>query len=267
MTALEWDKPIDRTYETGLDRGVLYLSSGEGVVWNGLTGVDEQEENSDPSHIMVDGVKIFDVQMTPSYAATVSAFTYPEEFLDYEGSEELTPGLRVDDQRQKPFGMSYRTLSGSAATLNKSYKIHILYNLTAVAQDKPYQTISELETAIDFSWSVRGVPEALDGYKPTAHIILDSDTLEPDLLEYIESIIYGDGFNDAYLPNLEELWEYFLAWDYYIAIIDHGTGIWKAISNEPGVIDMLDSTTFEITTPSAVFLDADTYEISSLESL
>ena len=46
MTALTWDQVGDRRYETGVDKGVLYLAdpSGqytEGEAWNGLTAVNE----------------------------------------------------------------------------------------------------------------------------------------------------------------------------------------------------------------------------------
>ena len=43
MARLEWDKTGERLYETGTDRGVLYVASNgaypTGVAWNGLTGV------------------------------------------------------------------------------------------------------------------------------------------------------------------------------------------------------------------------------------
>lgn len=42
MTVLRWDKAGSRTFETGLDKGVLYLPDGNTVPWNGLTAVVEK---------------------------------------------------------------------------------------------------------------------------------------------------------------------------------------------------------------------------------
>lgn len=41
MPGLVWDRVGDRTYESGLDRGVLYLPDGSAVPWNGLTSIVE----------------------------------------------------------------------------------------------------------------------------------------------------------------------------------------------------------------------------------
>ncbi len=42
MPAIVWDNIGDRFYESGLDRGVLYLSDGSGVPWNGLISIIEK---------------------------------------------------------------------------------------------------------------------------------------------------------------------------------------------------------------------------------
>ena len=41
MTKLAWDQAGQKTYQAGLDRGVLYLLD-KAVAWNGLTGVEEK---------------------------------------------------------------------------------------------------------------------------------------------------------------------------------------------------------------------------------
>ncbi len=41
MAVLVWDEIGDRTYQTGVDHGVLYLQDGTVAVWNGLTDVEE----------------------------------------------------------------------------------------------------------------------------------------------------------------------------------------------------------------------------------
>ncbi len=60
MPGIVWDKVGDRVYETGLEKGVLYLPDGSAVPWNGLTSIIEQfDKNSSP--VYYDGMKINDL--------------------------------------------------------------------------------------------------------------------------------------------------------------------------------------------------------------
>src|SRR4051812_2134295 len=103
MTKLLWDKVGERLYEAGVDRGVLYLADGSGVVWNGLVSIEEDmgEDSSEPRYL--DGVKYTDSPLIGDYSATLNAFTYPDEFSDFEGLVDLGNGLLVDDQTPMPF--------------------------------------------------------------------------------------------------------------------------------------------------------------------
>ena len=56
MTVLVWDKAGERRYETGIDRGVLYLTDGSAVVWNGLVSIVESRDRSVQSDYL-DGIK------------------------------------------------------------------------------------------------------------------------------------------------------------------------------------------------------------------
>ena len=59
MTALVWDKLGERFFETGIDRGVLYLD-GQPIAWSGLTAIEEDIEN-DTEPLYFDGLKTFDL--------------------------------------------------------------------------------------------------------------------------------------------------------------------------------------------------------------
>jgi hypothetical protein len=48
-----------------------------------------------------------------------------------------------------------------------------------------------------------------------------------------------------------------------LRIVDHGDGTWTATGPDEA-IKMLSSTMFEITWPSAIYIDTETYKISSL---
>jgi hypothetical protein len=209
MTKLLWDRVGERLYEAGLDRGVLYLSNGIGVAWNGMTSVDEDmsEDSSSPAYF--DGVKYMDVPSTGDFEATLTALTYPDEFLDYEGIEGLGGGLYVDGQGSKFFGLSYRTLVGNDTEgTSHGYKIHILYNLTAVANAVNYETITNSPSPIPFTWKITGVPQDAPNYRPTAHVIFDSRYLNAELFEALEAILYGDVDDDPTIPSISELLDF-----------------------------------------------------------
>lgn len=192
MTSLVWDKAGERLYEAGLDRGVLYKSDSSGVAWNGLVSVDEVLDDIAAEPRMFDGVKYLDEPVVGDFAATLTAFTYPDEFMEYEGIESMGDGLYVGDQQPKRFGLTYRTLVGNDVEgTDHGYQVHIIYNLTAVPSTLTYNTLSETVSPNNFSWSLTAVPELVPGFRPTAHFILDSRFLPGDILATIEDILYG----------------------------------------------------------------------------
>lgn len=210
MTKLIWDQVGERLYETGIDRGVLYLVDGSAVPWNGLISITETEDDT-TSPVYFDGTKYYDVQSIGDFSATLTAFTYPDEFLEYEGIIDLGTGVFVDGQVPKPFGLSYRTQIANSNV--PGYKIHILYNLTALADPINYATITSSESPIPFSWVISGVPEAVSFYRPTAHVICDSRYLNTTLLTGLEDLLYGDIDTPGHLPSLLELVSFISFWD------------------------------------------------------
>lgn len=262
MTRVKWDQPGERLYEAGTDRGMLYEPGGTGVVWNGIVGVDELV-NSSITPIHFDGVKIDDIVSVGDFAATLRAFTYPEEFLRYEGMLEDQTGVFLDDQPPQRFHLAYRTLEGNDLNpLGSSYKIHILYNLTALVSQRSYTTVGDDPSAMEFQWDLTGIPENAGGNRPTVHLILDQKKLPDQLVSDIEDILYGTEETDPALPSLNALLSYIRAWDRLI-ITDNQDGTWTAFAREEGVIVMLDDTTFEINSDTAIYSDEYTYTISS----
>ena len=66
MFKIKWDEVGERFYETGVDRGVLYVreTSGSndvpyanGVAWNGLTAVNEKPTGAEPEAKYADNQK------------------------------------------------------------------------------------------------------------------------------------------------------------------------------------------------------------------
>lgn len=241
MTKLAWDKVGDRFFETGIDHGVLYLSDGTGVPWSGLTGLDEDfgGDSTDPKYL--DGVKYLDEPSFGDYSATLKAFTYPDEFLEYEGAADLGNGLSVDDQAAKPFGLSYRTLVGNDIDgSSHAFKIHILYNLTATPDALTHETLNDSPTPADFSWRLSSIPQDAKGYRPTAHVIFDTRFIWKDLLQSLEGMLYGSDTNDAYLPSINDLIDFAAAWGPQIITPDTVGGL-ATLSD--GMGDLTPSTT------------------------
>lgn len=261
MTRLLWGRAGERTFERGLNRGVLYLSDNSGVVWNGLTAVDEDLSDDTTNPLYFDGTKYHDDQTTGDYSATLKAFAYPDQFVEYEGEVSIGQGLSTEYQMVKTFGLSYKTLIGNDLVGDDyGYKIHLVWNLTATPEGVTEQTEAGQVILTDFSWGIFAVPTTLAGYLPTAHVILDSTLLDPHLLADVERILYGTDEEEARLPSLEELSEFILNWVPDITIVDNGDGTWSAIGSEEFII-MLNPTTFQLNGVTGAYLDADTYEL------
>ena len=205
MTALAWDGIGQRFFETGLDRGVLYLSDGSGIPWNGLTAVDEKTTNAKTTPIYWDGIKIDDVISVGDFSASLKAITYPDEFLEYEGVVESTNGVFVTGQTPELFGLSWRTKIGNDVSPLLGYKIHVAVNLSAVASQKGHKTQTNNPDMDEFEWTLNGIPSRVPGYEPTAHLIFDTSKSTPEFIALVEEMLYGSVSANAYLPSLGDL--------------------------------------------------------------
>jgi len=262
MTVLTWDDPGTRVYESGVDRGVLYLPGGLGVAWNGLISVDEQVTGNSQDPLYFDGIKYSDVIVPGDFAASLKAYTYPDEFLPFEGTLEVNNGMFVTNQTPSRFGLSYRTKVGNDESGDAGYKIHVLYNLLAVPSAKTHETISDSESPIEFEWNITAIPSDAPGYKPTAHLIFDTRKMSPSLLEDIEQTLYGDDITAPSLPPINIFVTFISEW-VLIRITDNLDGTWTA-EGPDNLIQMIGPETFQILQANAVFTDPDNYTISDL---
>lgn len=204
-TALIWDEVGDRRFETGVDRGVLYLPDGGAVPWNGLTQITENTEREVKSYY-IDGIKYLDHHVPGAYSGTLQAFTYPDELDELTGVSQFAPGVFVHDQRTKLFSLAYRTRVGNDLDgTDHAYKIHLLYNVLAVPGNTSFSTLSDNVAPEAFSWTLYGTPSSMFGIRPTSHISIHSDTIDSDLLEIIEKRLYGSPDFAPLLPGLVDL--------------------------------------------------------------
>lgn len=211
MAKLVWDQTGERTYETGVSHGVLYVQGPtgtyeKGVAWNGLIGVTESPSGAEATPLYADNIKYLELRSTEEFGATIEAYTYPDEFEKCDGSATLGTGVTIGQQTRHPFGLSYRTILGNDIENNDhGYKIHLIYGATASPSEKAYQTVNDSPEAITFSWEISTTPIEVPGFKPTSCITIDSTKIEAAKLTKIEELIYGNTSTEAKLPTPEEI--------------------------------------------------------------
>lgn len=203
MSKLQWDKIGERLYETGLDRGVLFPMGtegkyGKGVAWNGLTAVNESPSGAESNPVYADNQKYINLVSAEDFGATVEALTYPPEFEACDGTAEVAPGVTVGQQSRTVFGLSYRTLIGNDVKgQDYGYKIHLIYGAQAAPSEKNRQTINDNPDTVSFSWELTTTPVDVPGFKPTAHLTIDSTKTDAAKLKALEDMIYGTDASDG----------------------------------------------------------------------
>jgi hypothetical protein len=192
VSRIGWNEPGERSYEAGLDRGVLYPPGNVGVAWNGLVSIGEDPVGGDVESFYFDGVKYLDVIQGEDFQISLEALSAPPEFGPCDGVVAVAAGLYATQQPRRQFGLSYRTLIGSDTDRpGKDYKIHLLYNALAAPSSKTHKTLSNEISVEPQEWTISSVPVASATHKPTAHLILDTRGLTAVQIHYIEGILYG----------------------------------------------------------------------------
>ena len=223
MVMIVWDAESERLFEAGLDRGVLYPKKlqakgyDNGVGWNGMTKVDESPEGGETTTKYANNGSYLNLVSREKFKGAISAFTYPKEWRQCDGSDNVTiaktggttekvPGLLVTSQTRRGFGLSYRTLIGNdTEQTDYGYLLHLVYNATAGVSSKSRETINENLDATEFSWNFDTTPVDVPGMKPTAHLIISSREADKTRLAKLEAILYGSASAEPRLPEPPEV--------------------------------------------------------------
>lgn len=217
MAKLTWDNTGERFYETGVKNVALYVfdnTSGakkykDGVAWNGVTAISESPSGAEPTALYADDKKYLNLLSAEEFAASIEAYTYPDEFAECDGSAELAAGVSIGQQPRKQFGLCYRTAVGNDVDgTEKGYKLHLIYNCLAAPTEKSYATINDSPEAITFSWDISTTPVEVAGHKPTAVVTIDSTKLDEKgktKLTSLEEILYGKDTTEPRLPLPDEI--------------------------------------------------------------
>lgn len=198
MSKIVWDQASEHLYETGTDHVVVYPAVGsaypKGYGWNGVTGYTESPSGADETALYADNIKYLSLRAAEEFGATITAYTYPDEFAKLDGSEgiEGVAGIKIYQQSRKSFGLCVRTLIGNDTDGNDhGYMLHLVYGLTASPSERAYSTVNDSPEAIEFSWELKSVPVAVNGFKPTSVITIDSTKVDSTKLADLEKILYG----------------------------------------------------------------------------
>lgn len=210
MAKLTWDDTGSRTYETGVDHGVLYIPTNgiydNGVAWNGLTTVTETPSGAEATALYADNMKYLNLMSVEQFGGTIEAYTYPEEFVQFDGGVTLAGGVRIGQQSRPQFGLCYRTLIGNDTEQDGyGYKLHLVYGAQASPSERAYATVNDTPAAISFSWAFSTTPVSVTDHKPTSLVTIDSTKVNPADLAALELILYGSAGVDPRLPSPDEV--------------------------------------------------------------
>lgn len=203
MAKLIWDNTGERFYETGVKNVALYVFDNtpsakkykDGVAWNGVTAISESPSGAEPTALYADDKKYLNLLSAEEFAASIEAYTYPDEFAECDGSASLVDGITVGQQTRSKFALAYKTTIGNDEVGNSlGYKLHIIYNCLAAPSEKAYNTINDSPEAITFSWEISTTPVTFtaEGKEySTACITIDSRKVNKEKLEALETKLFG----------------------------------------------------------------------------
>lgn len=196
MPKLKWDQIGQKIYETGVDQGILYPQKDgtypEGFAWSGLTQVTETPSGAEDTSFYADNIKYLTLKSAEELSLTIECYTYPDEWKQCNGEEEVAEGVVLAQQSRNTFGLCYRTKIGNDTNGHDfGYKLHLIYGASASTSEKGYQTINDSPEPIAFSYEASTTPVAVEGYKPTSLIVIDSTKVDPTKLNQLIDILRG----------------------------------------------------------------------------
>ena len=245
----DYDLPEYKVYESGLDHGVLYLASGEGIPWNGLTRVTQDEQTrSEPAYYA--GRKAHDIPGLSPFQGEVAALTYPEELRAFN---QPANGWALENQKKPVFGLSWREKFSDGG-----YRYYIAGNLTFTEQATTHETMTDSPNPIEFAWRISAPRTKVDGFPPVAVVNVDTRIADPNFVLWFEEVLYGSDTQPPGFTNFEtfltELVNYAR-----LTITDNGDGTWTADTAFDHITVGVDD--FTIDHPYGVALSASRYRI------
>lgn len=210
MSKMVWDQVGEKTYETGVEQGALFVMTGNtygaGAPWNGLSAVTESPSGAEATALYANDKKYVELMSAEEFGGTIEAYAYPPEFAVCNGEKEAAKGLKITQQARSPFGFVYKTLIGNDTEGTKfGYNLNLVYNAKAAPSEKANTTVSDSPEAITMSWEFTTTPVSVAGFDPTSHLVINSTEADPEKLKALEAIIYGSEEEEPRLPLPDEV--------------------------------------------------------------
>lgn len=217
MSRIKWDEDAKRLYETGTSKGVLYTQKDDGkynngVGWNGLIGVSKNPSGAEETALYANNSKYASMRSAEEQEGSITAYTYPDEWAECDGSREVAPGFKIGQQTRRAFGMTWQTILGNDVQLDGyGYKIHIIYSATASPSEQEYTSVNDSPEAIEFSWDYKCTPIDPDiegkDLKKSATITIDSTQTPKAAMKEIEDTLYGTDDDEPTILMPNEIYE------------------------------------------------------------
>lgn len=241
MTKIAWGALESRNYQAGVSHGVYFNSSLDGVAWNGLISVVESEAANQDTPLYIDGRKIINRRRFGDFLASLEVVAAP--------GEDRT-------LLKNTFSFSYRVYYGNY------YEIHLVYNATAVLDDRGYVTIDDAPELTLLSLKVSTLPQIVDFNKRTSHLIINSLVAREDAMAAFEDILYGNNDHNSRLPTPDEVLEIFES-HAILRVTDLRDGSYQISGPDEVIFENLDGS-WTIDWASVIEIYDNVYQISSL---
>lgn len=195
---VSWNAAADKKFESGLDRGVLYVQSAGlyplGKAWEGLINVTEKPSGAEITDLWANNAKYSALVAVETFDISIEAYTFPEEFLVCLGmvKDGTDPGVILGQQSRVSFGLAYRSWYGSDADgQTANYKLHLVYGLIAQPSEVSRATINDSPEAATMTFEAKSTPVAVATGSPVSKITIDESILTAGNLTAVEDAIYG----------------------------------------------------------------------------
>lgn len=202
---LNWND-TDKTYKTGVSRGVVYPydegAPGVGVAWSGLTSVSKSPEGGERTEIYADN-EVYGVTISSQKATgSIEAYQYPDKFSECFG-KKLVDGAYIEQQGVKPFAFCYREEKGNDKEgIGEDYTITLFYQCYTGAPEEAAATISDSPEPVTYSFDLTCINVPVTGHKPSATFVFDSTVVAEGKMAALEEVLYD---SKTKLPSIDTI--------------------------------------------------------------
>lgn len=206
---LTWNVSAEKFYESGVDRGTLYVRDGSGqyapgVSWEGLIGVTEKPGGAEPTDLWANNVLYAKLVSPEIFDGSIEAYTFPDEWGPCDGIEPHAThlGSYFHQQARATFGIAYRTRIGSDELGGElGHKIHCIYGCLAQPSEVARSSVNDSPEASTFSWEFKTTPVSATGMGTVSKLTFDTRTLTAGNLTALEDQLWGTTGPELLLPD------------------------------------------------------------------